>query len=85
MRAVKEVRHLISQNPDDESCEILSRLVLSLENESNFQIADIYRLDQEKFALAMRLIGEWRIDRYYEGKAKLFDLSYQVVHEFRTI
>lgn len=78
MRAIKEARKLIQKHPDVPACEILARLVLSLENESNFRLSDIYKLDQNTFSLAVRVVTEWRLDRYYEGKAKLFDVSYQI-------
>lgn len=85
MRAIKETRKLIQQYPDDPACEILARLVLALENESNFPLSDIYKLDRDSFTLAIRLITEWRLDRFYEGKARLFDLSYQVTHQLRGV
>jgi hypothetical protein len=31
----------------------------------------------------MKLLADWRIDRYYMGKAKLFDVSWQH-REFRS-
>jgi len=43
----------------------------------DFPIADIYELDLDRFNLAMEILQEWRLDRYYAGKAKLFDISMQ--------
>ena len=56
----------------------LARLVLALESEVEFDLASLYELDIKDFDVAMKILGEWRIDRYYAGKAKLFDLSHQV-------
>ena len=78
MHAIKSARHLIEADPATDAARILSRLVLSLESESDFNIASLYALDINAFELAMDILKEWRIDRYYAGKAKLFDVSYQV-------
>ena len=56
----------------------LARLVLSLASEEPFKLADLYTLNEEHFELAIDMLNEWRLDRYYMGKAKLFDLSWQV-------
>ena len=52
--------------------------MLALESEVEFDLASLYELDIKDFDVAMKILGEWRIDRYYAGKAKLFDLSHQV-------
>jgi len=78
MRAIKEARHLIEQSPNDESALILARLVLALETEVNFAISDIYKLNRNHFELAIRILQEWRLDRYYAGKARLFDTAFNV-------
>lgn len=78
MHAIKSARHLIESDPSTDAARILSRLVLSLESESEFNIASLYALDINSFELAMDILKEWRIDRYYAGKAKLFEVSCQV-------
>jgi hypothetical protein len=78
MRAIKEARHLIEQAPNDESAQILARLVLALETEASFAISDIYQLNRSQFELALRILQEWRLDRYYAGKARLFDAAFHV-------
>lgn len=78
MRAVKKARKLIEANPAHNRSQILSRLVLALESESPFQLAELYRLNYEDFELALAVIAEWRLDRYYTSKAVLLDLSMQV-------
>lgn len=82
MRAIKEARKYIEHNPDDPSSRILSRLVLALESEAVFPVSDIYLLSFEHFNLALKILDEWRIDRYYAGKARLFDISLQML-EFK--
>lgn len=78
MRAIKEARHLIEKSPDTEPAKTLSRLVLALENEASFEISDIYQLDMVNFQLALKILQEWRLDRYYAGKARLFDTALHV-------
>lgn len=78
MRAIKEARKFIQQNPDSPSAQLLAKLVLALENETNFPISDIYGLDFDRFNLALKVLHEWRLDRYYAGKGRLFDLSLQM-------
>ncbi|MCU0956319.1 MAG: hypothetical protein MUF55_03035 [Hydrogenophaga sp.] len=78
MRAVKKARKLIEANPTNSTAETLSRLVLALESETPFQLADLYKLGYADFELALAVIAEWRLDRYYTSKAVLLDLSMQV-------
>lgn len=77
MRAIKEARHFIEKSPNDEAAKILARLVLALEAEASFAITEIYKLDMEQFQLALKILQEWRLDRYYAGKARLFETALQ--------
>jgi hypothetical protein len=78
MHAIKEARHLIEAAPDDPSVQVLARLVLALEAEAPFAISDIYQLDRKRFDLALKILQEWRLERYYVGKARLFDTAVQM-------
>jgi hypothetical protein len=78
MRAIKEARHLIEESPHDEAAQILARLVLALESEKSCVISDIYKLNRTHFDLALSILKEWRLDRYYAGKARLFDTALHV-------
>ena len=80
MNAIKRARRFIEQNPNERTAVVLSQLVLALESDRSFQLAALYELDFEKFDLAIDILREWRLDRYYAGKAKLFDLSLQMSH-----
>ena len=75
MRAIKKARRLILNQPQSLAAKTLSSLILSLENETEFSIADLYELNLKEFDLAINLLEEWRLDRVYQGKAKLFDVS----------
>lgn len=78
MRAIKEAHQFIRQDPANPNARALSGLVLALEDEGTFSLADLYTLDFDSFSLALRILDEWRLDRYYAGKARLFDLAVQV-------
>ena len=78
MRAIKQARHLIEKEPQDPSAQILARLVLALETEVQVAISDMYKLDRNHFELAMRILQEWRLERYYASKARLFDTAFHV-------
>ncbi len=78
MRAIKEARKYIERKPEDAHAKTLSRLVLALESEADFAIADLYKLDLARFNLALEILDEWRLDRHYASKAKLFDVSLQL-------
>lgn len=36
-------------------------------------------MDYDTFNLALHILEEWRVDRYYAKKLKLFDVSLQAV------
>ncbi len=77
MRAIREARKLIEANPADPSAQFLSRLVIALETDADFPISQLYQLNFEHFHLALEVLREWRLDRYYAGKGRLMDLSLQ--------
>lgn len=79
MQVIKEARKFVASDPTNPSAQILARLVLALESESDFAISEIYQLDFDRFQMALKILEEWRIDRYFAGKGKLFDISRQAV------
>lgn len=78
MRAIKKARRFIEAQPDQPAAIVLSRLVVALESETPFDLSELYRIDYKSFELALAVIAEWRLDRYYTGKAKLLGASIQV-------
>lgn len=78
MRALKKARKLIEKNPTTVAAETLSSLVVALESEALFSLSELYKLDYDDFQLALELIGEWRLDRYYTRKVRLLDVSVQL-------
>ena len=75
MLAIKKARKLIEAKPTDEASVTLANLVLALETEGPFTLADIYKLDYKHFEIALEILAEWRLDRYYAKKLRLVDVS----------
>jgi hypothetical protein len=75
MNAIKKVRKYLTANPNSDDSQILSRLVASLGEESPFVLSELYKLDYDAFELAIALLQDWRLDRYYASRMKLFDAT----------
>lgn len=84
MRALKQARKLIEKKPESLTAQTLSALVVALESETPFALQSLYQLDYDDFGLAMELLKEWRLDRYYSSKVRLLDLSVQVGEMVQT-
>eukprot|EP01032_Pedospumella_encystans_P028222 gene28222-31880_t len=69
MNAIKVARRFIETDPANESAKILAQLVLALESERSFELVTLYSLDYKSFQLAMDILKEWRLDRYYASKS----------------
>ena len=78
MKALKKTRKLIEAAPESSEARIISALVVALESNSAYPINDLYSLDFDDFELALDLLKEWRLDRYYMSKVRLLDLSVQL-------
>lgn len=78
MNEIKKARRLIEANPMSEAAITLASLVRALESEEKFDLGTLYKLNYDNFNLAIDVLKEWRLDRYYSGKAKLHDLSVQL-------
>ena len=76
MNAIKKARRIIEINPNTFEAKTLASLVLALESAAPVALEDMYKLDSPNFDLAIQVLREWRLDRYYMGKAKLFDVSW---------
>lgn len=75
MLAIKKARKLIEANPTSVAAKTLADLVLALESEASFNLAEIYKLDYKHFEIALEILAEWRLDRYYAKKLRLVDVS----------
>jgi hypothetical protein len=73
MNAVKKVRKYMETNPRSESSRTLALLAASLAEDTPFPLASLYQLDLEPFELAIELMRDWRLDRYYAARLRLLD------------
>ncbi len=71
MNAFKKLRKLIAADPVAESSRILAALTIALETGGQFKLADLYSLDYDAFQLALKVLSEWRLDRYYQSRSRL--------------
>jgi hypothetical protein len=78
MNAIKKTRKLIEADHTTPAAQTLASLVRALESDETFALASLYRLDYETFNLAIDVLKEWRLDRYYMSKIKLYDFSLQL-------
>ena len=78
MQALKKARKLIEKKPEKSSALALSQLILALESETPYNLSSLYQIDYDDFELALEVIKDWRLDRYYSTKAVLLDLSMQI-------
>jgi hypothetical protein len=75
MTAIKKARKYMVANSTSESTQTLTRLILALEADEPFALRDLYKLDYNTFLLALDVIKDWRLDRYYTGKGMLLDVT----------
>jgi hypothetical protein len=80
MRSIKKARKIIEKDPSTETAKALTSLILALETDSDFSLKKIYTLDLENFELIVQVIKDWRLDRYYEGKAKAISTAIQATN-----
>lgn len=74
MNAIKEIRRYLEQNPKSDNARLLATLAAALAEEKEFPLARLYELDRESFELALELLKDWRVDRFYAARIRLFDV-----------
>lgn len=78
VNAIKEAQRFIAKNPETETSRTLAQLVLTLESKEPYPLEKLYALNLDRFDLALNILKEWRLGRYFAGKSKLYDLSLQI-------
>lgn len=84
MNAAKKVRNLILQDSESDRSKLFVRLLIALVEETDFNLHDFYQLNHDDFELAMSLLKDWRLERYYASKTKLWGLVLNIVEEGKT-
>lgn len=71
VKAIKDIRRYLNDHPDTPSASVLERLPETVSKEDTLALRDLYALDWESFELALELLRDWRIDRYYADRIDL--------------
>ncbi len=79
MNAIKAIRKQLEKHPDSPSSRALAQLVAALAEERSYCLADLYAMDYATFEMALELLRDWRLDRYYAARLKLFDFALSAV------
>jgi hypothetical protein len=79
MNAIKAIRKHLEKHPDTPSSKALARLVAALAEEKSYSLAELYAMDYATFEMAVELLRDWRLDRYYAARLKLFDFALSTV------
>jgi len=77
MRAIKKARKLIELDPSTAAAKAMTALILALETDADFKLKQLYDLQMKDFELMIEVMKDWRLDRYYEGKAKAISTAMQ--------
>ena len=75
MNAIKQLRKYLERDPSTPSAGDLTELVSALAEEREYSLGKLYRLSYDEFNLAIELLKDWRLDRYYASRIQLFDLA----------
>lgn len=78
MSAIREARKIIANDPGSRDARIISYLIIALEMGHEFLLSELYKLDYDTFKLALRVMDEWRNDRFFRSKVKLYDFAWQI-------
>ena len=76
MQAIKKARKIIEKDISKPFAQLLSKLIVALESEENFQLRQLYELNPSEFDLIIEILKEWRIDRHYMSKSKTFAAAF---------
>jgi hypothetical protein len=76
MQTIKKARKIIEKDISKPFAQLLSKLIVALESEENFQLRQLYELNPSEFDLVIEILKEWRIDRHYMSKSKTFAAAF---------
>ena len=71
MRIIQQARSLIASDPQCQEAKVLSSLIEAFESGDAFRIRDLYTLDEDHFEMALIILNDWRLDRFYSRKTKM--------------
>lgn len=69
MNAIDKAQQLLSRQPRHPDAVAIATLIQALQEEGPFDLGTLYGLDLDTFELAMQIMEDWRLQRYYLGHA----------------
>lgn len=75
MKSVHVAKEKAAGQLDSPHSRIFSSLVKALEQDEVFLLSDLYLLSHNDFDLALEVIKDWQLARYYMGRVKPFQGS----------
>lgn len=75
MNSIAKVAKYVKKNPETGPTGTLLALAVALEGGAVFSFNNLYELDNEEFNLAMGMIDDWRLQRYFSSKLRLLDYA----------
>lgn len=65
MYALQKLEQYLQDRASPVAAQELKRLLDALKSDGEFPLASLYQMDFEAFELALDVLHDWRIDRYY--------------------
>jgi hypothetical protein len=65
MFAIQKLEQYLNTSASPAAARELTRLMQALRQEQEFPLSNLYEIDFEAFELAVDVLRDWRIDRYY--------------------
>jgi len=73
MFAIQRLEEYLHSSATPAASRELTRLLEALKDEKEFPLSSLYEIDYEAFELAVEVLRDWRIDRYYARQAHVLD------------
>jgi hypothetical protein len=73
MFAIRKLEEYMRSSATPAASRELSRLLEALKEEREFPLSSLYEIDYEAFELAVEVLRDWRIDRYYANDTRILD------------
>lgn len=74
MNILKQLEQRLISKPEDPDNAVFRNLVQALCTKERLDLAPLYELGYDDFALAMGIMKNWRLDRYTKTKDRLREL-----------
>lgn len=69
MNAIEKAQEFIARDRSHPDAMVLAALIHALQDEGAFDIGGLYALAIDRFEVALQILQDWRLQRYYLGHA----------------